>query len=300
MKKTITTLFLTLTLTLAWSINAQATAYDEANWYFSVDIEQVRSKIMPLIPKHKDAHTDFSINEHLPTEVHYVTAYGHSEAEDDLSLVLKGDFSSFTLNDFINDLMYLVEEDKDVNIALFNTYTVNGQVVEEFRVEGGKENKSFFSSKLDNQTIVVSLDEAEVKNWANDDYSGHDLNSSGMVSLLVNIESAMAHMGADLSSNSKPFNSEVFKKITQFSASLYESEQNINIDAALSTADDATAKQLEQVINGLIAMNALSNMNEDKPVLAALLSGLVISNQGNDLLISSFFPMNMIKELDID
>ncbi len=298
MKKTLTNLFLMATLAL--SINTQASPYDEANWYFSVDVEQVRTKIVPLIPQHKEAHADFSINEHLPHEVKQITAYGHSEAEDDLSLVLHGDFSQFTLNDFINNLMYLVESDKDINVGLFNTYKHNGQVVEEFRVSGDNKTKSFFSTKLSDETIVVSFDEAEVKNWAADSYSTYDLNNSGMVSLLVNIESAMAHMGADLKSNSRPFNSAVFQKVTQFSASLYEAEQNLSIDAALSTADEATAKQLEQVINGLIAMNALSNMNDDKPVLAALMSGLSISNQGNDLLISTGFPMSMIPEVDFD
>ena len=173
-------------------------------------------------------------------------------------------------------------------------------MVEEYRVSGDNKTKSFYSTKLSNETIVVSLDEAEVKNWAADSYSTYDLNNSGMVSLLVNIESALAHMGADLKSNSKPFNSAVFQKITQFSASLYDVEQNLNIDAALSTADEATAKQLEQVINGLVAMNALSNMNDEKPVLAALVSSLEISQQGNDLLISTGFPMSMIPEIDVD
>ena len=72
MKKTLTFIFMTC-LMLA-SINSQATPYDQANWYFTVDVEQVRSKIIPLIPEHKEAQHDVSIQDVIPTEVKNITA----------------------------------------------------------------------------------------------------------------------------------------------------------------------------------------------------------------------------------
>ncbi|MGJ8662357.1 MAG: hypothetical protein ACSHWU_01845 [Marinicella sp.] len=298
MKKTMT--LITMTLTMAFSLNAAASAYDKANWYFSADIEQLRSKIVPLLPTSKSTDSDFSIKEHIPTEVQQFTAYGHSEEKDDISLVLNGDFRSFALNDYLINLMYMVEDHEEVNVALYDTTTINGRTLEHFRITGKDESKSFYSSKLNNETIVVSLEENEVKNWINDRYSNHELSSTGMVSVLVNIESAMAHMGADLSSNSKPFNSAVFQKITQFSASIYSVDENLALESALSTADEATARQLEQVINGLIAMNALSNLDQDNELLAALLASLNISNQGKDLLITTEFALSLIPTIDFD
>ena len=298
MKKTLT--FILISGLFLISINSQATPYDQANWYFTVDVDQVRSKIVPLIPEHKEAQQDVSIQDVVPTEVKHITAYGHSEQEDDLTLYISGDFSSLTINEYITGLMYLVEDKGDFSVGVAQSYTHNGVLIEEYEIKADSKSKSFFTTQLDASTVVFSVAEAEVKNWIDGAYAGYDLSSSGMVSVLVNIESALAHMGADLKTNSKSFNSAVFKKITQFSASVYESGENLNLDAALSTADEATAKQLEQVVNGLIAMNALSNMNEEKPVLAEIMSALTISNQGKDLLISTGFAMSLIPEIDFD
>lgn len=298
MNKLLTTLI--LSLLLIGSMATQASSYDKSNWYFSLDLEQVRNTIVPLIPKNTEAKNSFKMNEHLPAAVMQVTAYGHSEAENDLSLILSGDFTDFEVNDYIRGLMYSIDADEQVNIGLFDAVSHNGSLVEHFQVTGDGQTKSFYSAKISNQMIVVSFEQAEVMHWIDQKYSRYDLRNSGMVSLLINIDSAMAHMGADLKSNSKPFNSAVFKKITQFSASLYEADESIVVDAALSTADVDTAKQLEQVINGLIAMNALSNLDQDKPLLSALLSGLNISNQGSDLLISTGFALSLIPQLDIN
>lgn len=298
MNKILTTLSLTLLFVLA--PNTQASPYDAANWYFSVDVEQVRNKIVPLIPLNKKTKNQFSMNNHLPIEVKQITGYGHSETEDDLSLLINGHFNGFSINEYINNLMYMVDADEDLSVSLFDSYNHHGVLVEQYQIIGENETKSFYSSKISDDMIVLSLEASEVQNWIDKKYHKNDIINSGMVSLLVNIESAMAHMGADLNSNKKSFNSAVFKKVTQFSASVIEVGGNLAIDAALSTADETTAKQLEQVVNGLIAMNALSNLDQDKPLLSALLSTLKINNHGNDLLISAEFALSLIAEIDID
>ncbi|MFC3194911.1 hypothetical protein ACFODZ_11735 [Marinicella sediminis] len=298
MKKTLTTL--TLMITLSWSFTSQATAYDEANWYVSIDVQQVRDKIVPLLPHNEPEQHEFSVAHHLPQEVHQVTLYGHSEAENDLSMAIKGDFARFSLNEYLLGLLYMVDDKEDVSLALFDSEAHGGSVVEHYQISGDNETKSFYSAIINEQTLVLSFDQQEVKNWIDKKYASHDLNSSGLVSLLVNIESAMAHMGADLASNQKSFNSAVFKKITQFSASVYETGDSLTIESALTTADEATARQLEQVINGLVAMNALSNLDQDKPALNALASALQISQQGQDLLITTALPYALIPEINID
>ncbi len=290
----------TISLLISLSFNSQAVAYDQANWYVTVDVSQVRNKIVPLLSQNKNAHIQTSINKHLPQEVQQISVYGHSEAENDLSLVVSGDFITFEVNEYINSLMYLVEAEKDFNVALFNTNIYNGRSIEQYKATGKNDSKSFYSAKVNDNLIVLSMDENEMKNWIDNKYNSNELKNSGLVSVLVNIESAMAHMGADLSSNKNSFNSAVFQKITQFSASVIEAGENLVIESALSTADEATAKQLEQVLNGLIAMNALSNLDNDNPVLSALVSGLTISNQGNELLLSTEFAINLISEINID
>jgi len=296
MKKTLTT----LTVLFVWTAASQATAYDEANWYVSIDVQQVREKIVPLLPKEATDKNNFSVEHHLPQEVQQITLYGHSEAEDDLSVAINGDFASFSLNEYLIGLMNQVDADEDISLTLYNTEAYGGSVVEQYTVSGDGESKSFYSAVINDQTLVLSFEEQEIKNWIDDRYATHTLRSSGLVSLLVNIESAMAHMGADLKNTQKSFNSAVFQKITQFSASVYESGDSLTIESALTTADEATAKQLQQVINGLVAMNALSNLGQDKPALNALASALEISQQGNDLLITTALPYALLPELDID
>jgi hypothetical protein len=298
MKKTLS--ILTLTVLFVWSTTSQATAYDEANWYVSIDVQQVREKIAPLLPKEASANNDFSIEEHLPQEVQQITLYGHSEAEDDLSVAINGDFASFSLNEYLIGLMNQVDDHEEVSLTLYNTETYGGSVVEQYTVSGDGKSKSFYSTVINGQTLILSFEEQEVKNWIDNRYATHELSSSGLVSLLVNIESAMAHMGADLKNTQKSFNSAMFQKITQFSASVYETGDSLTIESALATADEATAKQLQQVINGLVAMNALSNLDQDKPALNALASALEISQQGNDLLITTSLPYALLPELDID
>ena len=215
-------------------------------------------------------------------------------------MAINGDFASFSLNEYLIGLMNQVDADEDISLTLYNTETYGGSVVEQYTVSGDGESKSFYSAIINDQTLVLSFEEQEIKNWIDDRYATHTLRSSGLVSLLVNIESAMAHMGADLKNTQKSFNSAVFQKITQFSASVYESGDSLTIESALTTADEATAKQLQQVINGLVAMNALSNLDQDKPALNALASALEISQQGNDLLITTALPYALLPELDID
>jgi hypothetical protein len=296
MKKTLTI----LTLLFAWSASLQATAYDEANWYVSIDVQQVREKIVPLLPPNGDNKYEFSVEQHVPEAVQQITLYGHSEAEDDLSVAINGDFASFSLNEYLIGLMSQVENTDEVSLTLYNTESYGGSVVEHYKVSGDDESKSFYSAIINDQTLVLSFEQQEVKNWIDNRYATHTLRSSGLVSLLVNIESAMAHMGADLKNTQNSFNSAVFQKITQFSASVYESGDSLTIESALATADEATAKQLEQVINGLVAMNALSNMDQDKPALDALVSALQITQQGQDLLLTTALPYALLPEINVD
>ncbi len=281
-------------------LEAKASNYDQANWYATLDVQQLRSKIVPLIAGNKGSNIQNKLDEHLPKEVHQFTLYGHSENDEDVSVVVSGDFGQFQVNEYINSLMLLADPKEAVEFSQFDNNQYGGQTLEHYQVSSGGKTVSFYSAKLSEDLIVISMQEQEVKNWLDNRYSGYDLKNSGMVSLLVNIESAMAHMGADLGSNKHTFNSAVFNKITQFSASIFEAGGNLNIETALSTADEATAKQLEQVINGLVAMNALSNLDQENELLSAAMTGLDIRNQGNDLLASTEFALSLIAEIDVD
>lgn len=289
-----------LLMLTVWTVDSQASNYNQANWYVTVDVNQVRTTIVPLMSQGKSTEIKSALQKHLPQEVQQVSLYGNSEIEDDLSVVINGDFNTFEVNDYINSLMYLVEADKDFTVVLFDSYAYNNRLIEHYKLSRGNESKPLYSAKINDELIVLTVDPNEIESWVDNKYNSNELKSSGLVSVLVNIESAMAHVGANLGSNSQPFKSAVFNKITQFSASIYESGENLTIQSALTTADQATAKQLEQVINGLIAMNALSNLNQNNELLSAVLAGLEINNQGNDLLVSTEFALKLIAQVGSD
>lgn len=295
MKKTLTTL--TLLSTLAF--NSQAVPYDEANWYVTVDLEQIKSKVLPMLNHLPKSKNKVSIENNIPDEVQQITFYGHSEIDNDLSAAVTGDFKNYSLNDYITTMMYQFEGESPVTLSNITAY--NGRDIEQYTISKDDERKLFYSAKINPNLVVVSFEESEVYNWLDNKYQNNELQKSGLVSLLINIESAMAHMGTDLKSNSKHFNSALFQKITQFSASIYESNADgLSIESALSTADDATATQLEQVLNGLVAMNALSNSTNNNQVLTALVNQLQISNHGSELMVSSALPYSLLSEVVID
>jgi len=293
MKKRITQLMFTMVMMYAMAANA--TAYDEANWFITIDVEQVRTKVLPLIPKSKE---QVVLAQVVPHEVHNITMYGHSEAEDDLSLAVTGQFAGFSFNDHLQDQLLLLEQSDA--ILLDETESHRGRVIERYRIKEKQGDVGIYVAKVTDSLMVLSLQKAEVRNWIDQKYHMQDLSNNGLVSLLVNVESAMAKMGADLQAHQSPFQSTVFNKIAQFSASIYEAGDQLGLEAAVATADEASAKQMEQVLNGLIAMQALSEMNHDKPVLAALMAELMISNHGNELLITTALPFALLAEIDVD
>ena len=289
-----------LMVLFAWVVESRAASYAEANWYVTIDVDQVRSTILPVLSQNKSVDAEFAMQKHSPQGLEQISVYGHSEDKEDLSFVVSGEFNTFEVSEYINSLMFLLETEEAFDVVLFDSVNHNSRVIEEYRISGKSKTKSFYSAKVNDGLIVLSLDQNEVKRWVDNKYNANELQNSGLISVLINIESAMAHMGADLNSHKGSFNSTVFKKINQFSASVFESGKNITIESALSTADEATAQQLEQVLNGLIAMNALSNLDDKNPLLSALASGLTISNQGNELLLSSEIALSLIAEIDLD
>jgi hypothetical protein len=295
MKKTITL----MALLLVTPFSSMAASYTEANWYLSMDVAQIRDKVLPLLPKETNHKNDFSLSENLPQELQRITLYGHTEKEDDVSVVLSGEFAGFSLNQYITDTLLQFKEASPITLS--DSIAHGGAVIDRFTADpkhGG--DFEFFSARINDHMMVISLDQSEVKNWIDQQYNPADLYQSDLISLLVNVESAMGKIGVDLSDHKRPFQSEMFTKVTQFSAAAYESGADLAIDLVLSTSDDATTTQLVQVAQGLVAMNALSGATQEKPVLTTLLNGINISKQGTDLLLTTSVPFSLLPQINVD
>lgn len=292
-------IILIISLFLVLPYDSEAKPFNESNWYATVDVVQFKNKVMPMLVQFSSGKNNFTFKDTFPDEFKRITLYGHSEFKNDVSAVITGDFNAFSVTNYIIEKLHTVDGDSTISLNEVTKY--NGINISSYSDLKKNEEKSFYSAKLNSNLVVASFDQEEVRNWIDHKYDINKIQVSGLISLLLNTESDIAHIGADLKSNSSPFNSTLFQKINQISANVYESSsEDLTVEAALSTADEAMTKQLEQVVNGLIAMNALSNSGKNNQTLAKVLSGLQINNDGNELLISVEVPYNLFSKAELD
>lgn len=296
--KTLIKHFSLIIMAIACSITSHAGGYDNASWYVSIDVDQARQKLIPHLSERSKANNDFEFTQLIPQGVSHITMYGESNESSTLTQVLSGDLHGFSVLNFINELEKQAGE--DAKVSLVERTKHNGQTIEHFVIGAEQKEKAFYTTLINDQTLVASFSKDEVINWANNNYKSLGLHQTGLVTVHVKIESAMMHMGADIDQGSKPFQSHMFKKIDQVSASLLEDQDDLLFEIALVTADDATAKQVNAVINGLVAMNALSDATTENKALSALLNNLNIDSKGNHVMILSHLPMALLAEIDFD
>jgi len=294
---------LILLLTMLFSLQSNAVGIKEATWYLTVDVNQV---VNNELFKHLHSHpNEMSLNiEKIPKEIDTITMYGDSRGSDDATAVLKGDFSQFSVYDFALNFIYH-KKDNAAKLATESTIRYASQdilvleVKDENKSDDDRRNKEIYFSAINDEISVVSLNLNEVKNWIDNVYSPIDINNGSIFSVLVNVRSALAHMGMNLEKNSHMMHSEIFKKVTEVSASVTEANDDIVIEVALTAADSATATQIEQVISGLIAMNNLSGANDDNQLHAIFMQNLTITKDDNAIMISTFAPIDELKNIDV-
>jgi hypothetical protein len=242
--------------------------------------------------------------ENIPKEIDTITMYGDSRGSDDATAVLRGNFSQFSVYDFALNFIY---NKKDNAAKLLTESTIRYaaqdilvlEVKDENKSDHEARNKEVYFSTINDEVSVVSLNLNEVKNWIDNVYSPIDINNGSIFSVSVNVKSALAHMGMNLEKNSHMMHSEIFKKVTEVSASVTEANDDIVIEVALTATDAATATQIEQVISGLIAMNNLSGANDDNQLHAIFMQNLTIAKDDNTIMISTFAPIDELKNIDV-
>ncbi|WP_154222724.1 hypothetical protein [Marinicella rhabdoformis] len=283
---------------VATSFTAHAGGFDDATWYVSLDIEQARAKLIPHLSEHTKSNNNFEFTALTPVGVNQVTMYGQSKESSTFTMVLSGQLGDFSAVNFINELEKQAGE--DARVTLKESTKNNGHTIEHFVIAGDENNKSFYTAKLTDNTMVASFERQEVFNWTSNKYNTLGLHQTGLVTVQVNIASAMMHMGADIDQGAEPFQSHMFQKINQVSASLTEDQDDLLIEVALVTEDEAAAKQVNAVVNGLVAMNALSDASSSNKAVSALLDNLDISNKGNHVMILSHLPLAILAEIDFN
>ena len=278
---------------LSLSCITNASSIDEASWYLSLDVNRIKDNEV-----FKALSID-NVRENLPKEISHIVLYGDSKGSEDATAVLTGDFSRFSLADYILDLassknapVKITETRSNYHNYIISTLKASSSENSEHR------NKQAYFSKINDQLYIVGFKLDEIKKWIDNSYSTLDINKGSLFSVVVNVESALAHMGINLEDNSHHMmQSKIFQNVLQASASVTEVNEDMEIELALNTADDKTATQIEQILTGLIAMNNLSGNNERNELHTLLMQNLQVQRVGANIFVSTFAAIAAIKDM---
>lgn len=279
------------------SFQTHANGIKDVTWYLSVDIDQVQNNETLRILYNNSENVSIDI-ESIPKELSHITIYGNSKGSEDATAIISGDFSHFSMTNFVINYLYsredISEQIKD------STIVYHDQEIRILSIESQHENKNkeVYFSKVSNDLSVISLDLNEVESWIDGAHDTFDVNNGSLFSVVVNVESALAHMGVNLDENRHMLQSEIFQKVSQVSASVSEIVSDIVIEISLSAKDDVTATHIEQVINGLLAMNNLSNANDKNELHKLLIQNLSIERNANNVLLNTYAPLTELKKMN--
>lgn len=287
-------------------LSFQSTAnINDAAWYVSIDVDQIENNEIykALQGKINKSEDNFTVKfEKIPKEISFISLYGSAKGADDATAVIQGDFTQFSINEHILNLIYshdnMSKSIKESNVN-YKNHEIQVLTIDE---DNGKDNESkeVYFSQISNRLTIISFKLDEVKNWLNHDYDKHEIINGRLFSVVVDVQSALAHMGMNLNKNTHMMQSEIFKKVTQASASVSEINEDLVIEVALTTTDEASATQIEQVINGLIAMSNLSGNDDQSELHTTLMQNLSIKKNVNNVLINTYASIEDIKKIDMD
>lgn len=272
---------------------ANAQGIKDATWYLTMDVEELLNNQLINALKGQE------LKEKIPEQVTSITVYGDATGSENATVVLTGDFSNFSVAEHLLDL---IEHEDGGDHHVEESYITHNQqriTVLSVKDDDHQEFKKGYFAEIDANKSVASLQLSEVKNWIDHVYDELEINKGSLFSVVVDIESALAHMGMNLDDNAHMMHSQIFKKVDQISASLSETDNNLILEVGLTANDEASASLIVQVINGLIAMNNLSNANERNEIHALFMQNLSIEKNGNDVLLTTYLPMNEINHMEL-
>jgi len=305
-------LFTTLmVLCLTFSFNSQAVELNAADWFLSVNVATIKSSPLGAIIEEKsDADDDEAIallshvfGPDLPEQINEVNIYGSVNGEDDFSILVQGDFTTSSKAAFFAHENLRVDS-RDIT---FGSHTIQELTINENTAVIGFDGDEdiadvdtdvvVYAAEVRPDVLMLSRDLQDVKNWLSGQHDFSQLSQNGIFSMVVNVQEALARGGIKVDDHHHAFQSDLMKKLSQISFNLIEDGENMLIEAALSATDNDTAAQIQQVLNGLVALNALSNKNLQNDFGAQLLSNLKIESNGNNIIVSSYAPFALIDEL---
>ena len=295
-----------LATTIFASINSSAVEMDEASWYLNVDLNTIKQSPLKSIMDNKSDDLNKAIGIFMGNEfydqIDQITLYGETKGLEDFSVLIQGDFTENAKHQFFSHPKINLDENYiKFNSAKIHQWNINENtkiigLEEEIKFDSHHENDkelNLYLTELSPRLIMISRDLADTKRWIDNDYNINDISQNGVFSVIVNLQEALAHGGMKIEDGEMDFHSKVLSKVSQLSFSIIEDGSQYLLEASLAAEDEATALQVEQVLNGLLALNALSN-NTDNPLHSELLKQLKVERSDLNILISTNVSSDLV------
>ncbi len=301
--------------------SAFAVNMNDADWYLHVDVNSLKSGALAEFVKEKknqhvggddedlDLFLNSSLGKEFKNQIQQITVYGDQAGYGDFTLIAQGSFTKEAKEAFFDKIKLGSESSRSkFNGSTINKWTFDGYQSEQKDSDGhhkinidlGDDDKPLvlFSAEIDSKMIIVSKDVDEVKAWLKGSYSKKNLKGEGVFSVVVHLDRAIAHGALNLNDASDMdfgFDSKMMQKISQFSFSLREDDDNATIEIGLVASDEKVAVQLKNIANGLIALQSMAgDLDED---IQSVVQNLSIDVDGVNLLFKTSISTSQLKEL---
>ncbi len=305
-KNIVATFYMVIGLSLLMG-TADAVNKTNADWYLHMNIKAIKNgPLKELIQQRTaDNNVDKILNtifgKNIKDELEKFTIYGAHTGFKDFTLILQGDFSDKARKDFLSKMKAGKNHStKKIAGQKLHHWSFDGYQSgdgDDFNINVADKPIELFATELNHRAFVISRDENEIKAWLNGKYNLQEFDRKGVFEVVVNLQNTLAHGGFNFGKEQIDlgFDSSVMKKVLQFSFSVSDRGENTAIEIGLVTKDKQIANQLKNIVNGLIALQAMvGDMDED---IKAFVNNLSIEVKGVNVLLKSSISTAELKTL---
>ncbi|WP_395376144.1 hypothetical protein [Marinicella sp. W31] len=297
-----------VSVSLMISFGSQAVEPDAADWFLSVNVSSIKNS--PLADFIEDEHGEKDgalemishvFGDEIPDQINEINIYGSIQGKEDFSVLVQGDFTTASKDVFFaHENLQIDTRELSFGNHTIQEWTFNESTsivgFEDEDITDSDTNAIVYVTEVRPDVIMLSRDLKDVQNWLSGQNDFSELSQNGIFSVIVNVKEALASGGIKVGGHHNAFQSDLMKKISQISFSMIEDGENMLLEAALSANDKETAAQIQQVMNGLVALNALSNKNLQNDLGAQVLNNLKIESNGSNIIVSSYAPFALIQK----
>lgn len=314
--------FAALLLVSAWAASASLTRDqlpEGATWYVHINLESLRgfaNGTLDIQAELDEAFEDIREDLHidLSRELHAITVFGERLEPKNGTLVAHGDFSINTQRSLL-DKFHLGRVGQVVNHRGADIYQFRftEEVVKQIAEDHGKyidaddididmdDEGPFFSSFVDNRALVLSRSQEQVERFIDSNGRlGANLRNDTVVLAVIDARSAMVQGGVDIDGAGigDLADTPMLNQVDQIAFLLADQNGDAAINVEMITRDEQTARQIRDVVGGLIALKSM--MAEEEPQLAELMRDVRVDSNGSKVELSLLISSQTLSDLADD